>query len=272
MNHSARLDIFLQNASTEKLKRVILWRITYIGVVKPDQIMNSRRSTHVNGSGRTLLPTLIVSLLLMAIAGPTQAQGNRDDCLVARGLNASAPCVAGFECVEVPNSRSRCTRKCGAGCPDDYYCDSQTNYCMPQINFGRPCNQNEACYSGVCVLGVCSQRCEDFNDCPKFEGCRPVDGEFFCIPNEKSNLLYSKPEMPSEQPFGAGCSDVSQCAGSVRNVRCIMPPNKNGLCTSVCESINDCPAHADGCVSGGNSGEKVCDPSLDLSRLAKKIR
>ena len=89
---------------------------------------------------------------------------------------------------------------------------------------GGPCNDNNGCYSGICIDGYCSRMCTEEAPCPDGYACSPDDG--YCV-------------LP---PVGTPCEDDTSCEGGV----CV-----DGMCTRPCVDSAPCP---DGFICEDDTG------------------
>jgi MYXO-CTERM domain-containing protein len=109
---------------------------------------------------------------------------------------------------------------------------------------GGPCNDNNGCYSGICIDGYCSRNCTEDAPCPEGYACLPDEG--YCV-------------LP---PVGTPCDDDTACDGGV----CV-----DGMCTRPCIDSAPCP---EGYVCDADSGlcgpiplGEPCNGALDCATL-----
>lgn len=91
------------------------------------------------------------------------------------------------------------------------YCSKSTKRCKERVGPGKACEQNEACFRGVCYNGTCREGkitddCNVDSDCEKGLVCGPLEG-----PN---GLIFSCTANINNGYAGSRCAYDSNCANS----------------------------------------------------------
>ena len=114
--------------------------------------------------------------------------------------------------------------------------------------YGAACEADEACESGLCVEGICSQPCGDV--------CAPLcDGQrMLCRGVEREGgVVFAC--MPEVDDLCRGCVSDEQCASG----RCVELLDGSAACGRDCDADGDCPAGY-ACGDGAPEREGQCVP------------
>lgn len=193
--------------------------------------------------------------------GGTYEESGSQACLL-NGCEAVAPATCGlFTCVDGGSAGDVCAQSCvdGSGADDDSRCVPQAHCdsgaCVPDLDDGRSCTNDNECTSGYCGNGFCcagEDCCATDSDCPGFPGEGNVCNDRVSCQGSRGVVQCS---ASSQCETTSGVADDTGCGGSpepaadscglFRDVFCTGAADQTApSCETTCSQDTQCDAGA----------------------------